>query len=99
MALNQNDFTPAPYVPDRANYPLDMRINLAIGHTFLAPALAEAAASVNYPPNGLPNMADVVTPQMVGLAKARMITTPVQPGEDEPQYYRLGDINLSGGGV
>lgn len=92
--MNQSDFTPAQYVPDRANFPLDLSMNLSIGRTFLVPALAEAAASVNYPPNGLPFMGDVVTPQMLGLQKARMITSPVQPGEDEAQYYRLGDVQV-----
>lgn len=97
--MNQNDFTPAQYVPDRANFPLDMGMNLAIGKTFLAPALAEAAASVNYPPLGLPYMGDVYTPQVIGLSKAIMITAAVQPDEDTAGNYRLGDINLSGGGV
>lgn len=97
MAKNQNDYTPAPFVPDRANFPLDLSLTIGIASVFHRIAMQEAAATVNYPPNGLPYMGDVVSPQMVGLQKARMITAAVQPGEDEPQYYRLGDVQLGGG--
>lgn len=91
---NQYNYIPPKFVDSFANFPLDLGLNVAIGSTFLDPALTEAAASVNFPPIGLPRFSDVVTIQMTTLQKPRMITSPVQPGEDTPQYYRLGDVQV-----